>query len=125
MFFASKEEFEDYLKSYIWRLEDDYIVKAYHLTPVTKKDYCSTLYQAEVYIRHPKNRLSDFKDIPHPDNLYCLTSMLRGYMKLFMESGRFPIYEEQVCIDETGEVSVWFNRDLSKNYPEEYPIEPE
>lgn len=51
--------------------------------------------------------------------------MLKGYQKLYNHAGSFPIYEEQICIDETGMVKVWFNRDLSQNYPEEYPIEPQ
>lgn len=56
--------------------------------------------------------------------MYCLTAMLIGYNKLFQHVGSFPVKEEQVCIDEKGQVRVWFNKDLSKNYPEEWEIEP-
>ena len=51
--------------------------------------------------------------------------MLKGYRKLFEHTGQFPISEEQICIDELGCVQVWINRDMSKNYPEEYLIQPQ
>ena len=52
-------------------------------------------------------------------------AMLKGFKKLYDHIGPFPICEEQICINEQGLVKVWLNRDLSKNYPEEYPIEPQ
>jgi hypothetical protein len=54
--------------------------------------------------------------------LYVLKAMLIGYGKLFKHVGSFPIREEQVCINDRGFVKVWFNKDLSKNYPEEWEI---
>jgi hypothetical protein len=71
-----------------------------------------------VYIYHPKVRLSDFRDIPYPDSLYCMMAMLEGYRKIFDKIGKFYLAEEQVCIDHEGEIRVWVNSDLSKNYPE-------
>jgi len=39
--------------------------------------------------------------------------MLDGYSKLFNKIGRFNVTEEQVMIDENGEVRVWLNEDFS------------
>ena len=83
-------------------MDEPRIVQAYHLKPIHSESYCGSIYGAEIYIEHPKNRLVDFKDIPHPDNLYCLKAMLNGYEKLFHNIGAFPVSEEQVCIDEQG-----------------------
>lgn len=47
-----------------------------------------------------------------------MMAMLEGYQKLYDKVGRFYICEEQVCIDEEGEVRVWLNSDLSKNFPQ-------
>ena len=49
-----------------------------------------------------------------------MMAMLDGYKKIFDKIGKFYLAEEQVCIDEDGEVRVWVNSDLSKNYPEIY-----
>jgi hypothetical protein len=73
---------------------------------------------AKIYIEHIYTRLSDIKDIPHPDNLYVILSMLEGYQKLYENLHYFKIEEDQVCIDMEGIVKVWVNSDLSKNYPE-------
>lgn len=54
--------------------------------------------------------------------MYCLRSMLQGFQLLFEHVGSFPIREEQICIDDRGTVKVWLNKDLSKNYPEEWEI---
>lgn len=48
--------------------------------------------------------------------------MLIGYSKLYNNVGSFPVKEEQVCIDDKGIVKVWLNKDLSKNFPEEWEI---
>ena len=61
--------------------------------------------------------MSDYKDIPYPDNLYCMMAMLNGYQKLSDKVGGFPVSERQVLIDENGEVRVWINPDFSKNHP--------
>lgn len=50
-------------------------------------------------------------------------AMLDGYKKIFDKIGKFYLAEEQVCIDEDGEIRVWVNSDLSKNYPEIYEDE--
>lgn len=99
-------------------------MRAYHLDSKNANRYCSTTYNVSIYIEHPKNRLSDFSDIPFPDTMYCLRAMLIGYGKLYEHVGAFPVKEEQVCIDDAGNLKVWLNRDLSKNYPEEWEIEP-
>lgn len=52
--------------------------------------------------------------------MYVLKAMLTGYAKLFTNVGIFPVKEEQVCIDELGNVKVWLNSNLSKNYPEDW-----
>lgn len=48
-----------------------------------------------------------------------MKSMLNGYKKLYNKVGRFFISDDQVIIDEHGEVRVWLNSDFSKSYPEE------
>jgi hypothetical protein len=99
-------------------------VRALHIVSKSDQKYCSNTYIIDAYIEHPKNRLNDFSDFPYPDSLYLLRAMLSGYAKLFHHVGQFPVKEEQVCIDEGGEVRVWLNEDLSKNFPEEWEIEP-
>ena len=34
--------------------------------------------------------------------------------------GYFEVEEDHICINCYGEVKVWLNNDLSKNYPEDY-----
>jgi len=38
-----------------------------------------------------RGRLSEYKDIPLRDSLYCMIAMLDGYKKLYAEKGRFYI----------------------------------
>ena len=44
--------------------------------------------------------------------------MLNGYKKLYDRVGRFYISDDQVIIDEHGEVRVWLNSNFSKFEPE-------
>lgn len=97
--FLSYQDYESYIRSYEWRRNENFIVRAYHLVPKTSSRYCSSSYQVDIYIEHPKNRLSDFGDIPFPDTLYCLKAILTGYCKLYNNVGAFPVKEEQICID--------------------------
>ena len=122
--FISSRDYDDYVKSFEWRRHQNYIVRAFHIVTKNSSKYCSNTYHVDVYIEHPKNRLSDFSDIPFPDTLYCLRAMLTGYVKLYNNVGAFPVREQQVCIDEKGNVRVWLNKDLSKNFPEQWEIEP-
>ena len=109
-FFTTKEDYNFYIESYKWRLDESEIVQAFSCRPIHSENYCGGTYGLEIYIEHPKNRLVDFKDIPHPDNLYCLTALLKGYRKLFNNIGVFPVSEEQVCIDDSGFITVWINK---------------
>ena len=72
-----------------------------------------------VFLEHVRGRLSEYKDIPLRDSLYCMLAMLDGYKKLFNQAGRFFISEDQIIIDDKGEVRVWINSDLGKDIPEE------
>lgn len=62
-------------------------------------------------------RLGDVTDIPYPDTLYVLRNSLFGFGSLFNMCGAFRVEEDHVCINGYGEVKVWLNTDLSKNYP--------
>lgn len=42
--------------------------------------------------------------------------ILEGYQRLFEQSGYFKVQEDQICVDKLGNVKVWVNSDLSKNY---------
>ena len=42
---------------------------------------------------------------------------LEGYARIYEHSKYFIIEENQVCVDEKGNVKVWVNGDLSINYP--------
>lgn len=62
--------------------------------PDINKKLCGSSYRATIYVESPKNRLSDFKDIPFPDNLYCISAMLQGYQKIYENIGNiFPVSE--------------------------------
>lgn len=63
-----------------------------------------------------KIRLSEISDIPYPENLYVLMESLEGFKQIFKHSNFFQIEENQICVDEHGNVKVWVNEDLSVNY---------
>ena len=63
-----------------------------------------------------KIRLSEISDIPYPENLYVLMESLEGFKQIFKYSNFFQIEENQICVDEHGNVKVWVNEDLSVNY---------
>ena len=63
-------------------------------------------------------KLSDIKDIPYPDNLYVLLSSLDGFDRIVQKTGYFEIEEYMICINKQGEVKVWINDNLSRNYPD-------
>ena len=62
-------------------------------------------------------RISDITCIPFPENIYLLSNSLHGFHELFRITGYFEPHEDLFCIDSYGEVKVWMNPDLSKNYP--------
>ena len=82
-----------------------------------KEEICSYSYMASVYVEHIKLRLSEINDIPFPDNLYMLMEALEGYARIYGHSKYFIVEENQICVDELGNVKVWVNGDLSINYP--------
>ena len=41
---------------------------------------------------------------------------LEGYSKVFQHSKYFQVEEDQICVDELGNVKIWVNADLSANY---------
>lgn len=47
-------------------------------------------------------------------------AMLDGYNKLHRKVGRFFVSEQQVMIDEDGEIRVWLNSDYSENQAEDF-----
>ena len=99
------------------RLREDYIVNTIHYINTSVKEFCSSIHRAEVYIQHIPVRLSDITDIPYPENIYILKNCLYGFWQLFSIIGYFKPHEDLVCIDSYGEVKVWMNADLSRNYP--------
>lgn len=114
----SNDDYRYYLDSLHWREDQPNIAQVHHFDTFMRKEFCASTYSITVYLHHIKGRLSEFKDIPCPDNLYCMLSMLSGYRRLYERVGRFYLAEEQVCVDEEGTVRVWLNGDLSKNYPQ-------
>lgn len=115
--FLTESDYQYYVESVKYRCNEENIVRAHYIVPRHKKQFCSTHYAADVYLEHCRARMSDYKDIPYPDNLYCMMAMLNGYQKLSDKVGGFPVSERQVLIDENGEVRVWINPDFSKNHP--------
>lgn len=68
-------------------------------------------------------RLGDVTDIPYPDNLYIMKNALLGFASLYGMIGYFEVQEDHFCINNYGELKVWLNTDLSKNYPQDYDQE--
>ena len=48
--FSSIKDFEYYLESYKWRLDEPYIVKTYYLNPKRDDSFCGKSYGGELYI---------------------------------------------------------------------------
>lgn len=48
--FQSEHDFQYYTESMKFRRNEDNIVRAYHLVPMHKKEFCSTHYAADVYL---------------------------------------------------------------------------
>lgn len=42
---------------------------------------------------------------------------LEGYSKIYEHSKFFYIEENQICVDDEGNIKIWVNGDLSINYP--------
>lgn len=72
-----------------FRRDEENIVRVHYIIPHHRKEFCSTSYEADVYLEHCHARLSEYKDIPYPDNLYCMMAMLNGYEKLSGNFGGF------------------------------------
>lgn len=117
--FISKKQYEDYRQHLQFRRNEPNIVRVLYYKPNVQKEFCSTVYGMSVYLQHVKGRLSEYQDIPLRESLYCMKSMLNGYKKLYDRVGRFYISDDQVIIDEHGEVRVWLNSNFSKFEPEQ------
>lgn len=46
-----------------------------------------------------------------------LMEALEGYNRIYEHSKFFYIEENQICVDEQGNIKIWVNGDLSINYP--------
>ncbi len=42
---------------------------------------------------------------------------LEGYSQIYEHSKFFYIEENQICVDDKGNIKIWVNGDLSINYP--------
>lgn len=118
---ATKGEYEYYLKSFYWRhIRHNLtpVVAALHLVPVGQGAFCSERLAASVYLEHVSLRLCDIEEIPLADGLYVILEGLEGYQHLYQHAGYFRVEEDQVGLDRTGRVKVWVNGDYGRNYPE-------
>jgi hypothetical protein len=61
--------------------------------------------------------LKEINDIPFQDLLYMYRATLNGFKNLYEKVGYFDIVEEMIFITKRGEVKVWMNANLAKNYP--------
>jgi hypothetical protein len=81
---------------------------------------CSSSKQLFVYFENIPIRFSHITDFPFPENLYALLSSLSGYQYIYDKIRNFDVLEDQFCITADGEIKVWINADLSKNYPDKF-----
>lgn len=89
--FINEQDYKFYLESVKFRQNEPNIVRANYIVPQHRKEFCSVAYSADVYLEHCRARLSDYKDIPYPDNLYCMMAMLNGYESLYEKVGGFSV----------------------------------
>lgn len=120
--FATDQQALNYYDCFLMRIREDYIVNTIHYRNTSLKEFCTTLHRAQVYVQHIAIRLSDITDIPYPENIYILRNCLFGFQQLYDFIGYFQPHDDLVCIDNYGEVKVWMNSDLSKNFPEDYGL---
>ena len=78
---------------------------------------CTTIYTGFLYIEKVDLRLKQINDIPFPDLLCMYESVLKGFKSLYSKVGYFDIQEEMIFINRHGQIKVWMNANLSKNYP--------
>ena len=105
------------MQSFAWRYEEGNIANSIFFEK-NNNQLCTFQRKAIVYLPHMPLRLSEIKDIPHPYQLTLAIDMLSGFQKLYQHVGFFKVDENQVCLDQEGEVRVWINSDLSKNFAE-------
>jgi len=118
---ASRQEFEFYLKSFHWRARRRTpvpVVSSMFLRQAARSDFCTQKFAASVFLEHVGVRLSQLEEVPLGDALYVLGEALEGFRQLYHHSGYFRIKEELICVERTGRVKVWVNADLSRNYPD-------
>ena len=77
----------------------------------SKEIYC------RVYVEDIRLRLCHIKDIPYPENLYVMSQILKGFQLIYENIGYIKPFEDLICITRKGQIKVWINSDLSKNFP--------
>lgn len=78
---------------------------------------CTTIHTGYLYADKVDLRLKEINDIPFDDLMYMYMATLSGFKALYEKVGYFDIVEEMVFITRRGEVKVWMNANLAKNYP--------
>ena len=117
LIWPNEEEYSYYLKSFNWRSRQPNVVNTRFLREHASQEICSQRFMARVYVEHIRVRLSEISDIPFPDNLYVLMEAFEGFAKIYEHSKYFQVEENQICVDELGNLKIWVNADLSVNYP--------
>lgn len=54
-------------------------------------------------------RFSNVKDIPFPDILHVYEATINGFSELQKYAGNFHIDEDQIGVNDNGNVKVWLN----------------
>ena len=113
-----RQELEEGWDWYEWRLSQDHVVRTLHMVEENPGELCSTTYYVRLYTERIPMRLVEIQDIPFPDNMYVMMAALDGFSKMAARVGAFEVHENMVGINKQGEVKIWLNDDLSKNFPE-------
>lgn len=64
--------------------------------------------------------MADLTDIPYPENIYFLLSVVKGFKYIFSHPfllKTFPVTESMICVNKDGEVKVWLNPNLAQDMP--------
>ena len=112
-----EEDFNVYVDSFLYRLKNKNFVQTRYINENHTSGFCSQTYSSEVYTEHAIGRLSDYKDIPYPENIYVANVVLEGFHDLFEMVGYFEPTENQICVNDRYEMKVWLNSDFSRDYP--------
>ena len=60
-------------------------------------------------------RLSNIQDIPYPDIIHLYDHCIHGFEQLSSVVGYFSVDEDQIGINEKGQVKVWLNNQFESN----------